>query len=186
MNTYFLLYDSFSGFELSFPAFVLRNTNLVTVGLEKGPITSEEKLKYMPDIFLADMDVDKVDAFIIPGGSALKHLKDGSLLQEKLNQLNEKGKIIASVCGGPVLFSNTTILENKRYVVGGDHKLPENWMKPFTTGTLVNEDVVVDGNLITAKMEAIVSFAIAIGKELNIFANEEEEKRTFKMLQNIR
>ncbi|MHA1555880.1 MAG: DJ-1/PfpI family protein [Candidatus Heimdallarchaeota archaeon] len=146
MNTYFLLYDSFSGFELSFPAFVLRNTNLVTVGLEKGPIVSEEKL----------------------------------------NQLNEKGKIIASVCGGPVLFSNTTILENKRYVVGGDHKLPENWMKPFTTGTLVNEDVVVDGNLITAKMEAIVSFAIAIGKELNIFANEEEEKRTFKMLQNIR
>ncbi len=140
----------------------------------------------MTDILITDLDVDNVDAFIIPGGSALKHLKDGSPLQEKLNQLNDKGKIIASVCGGPVLFANTNILENKRFVVGGDHKLPENWMKPFTTGTLVNEDVVIDGNLITAKMEAIVSFAIAIGRELKIFANEEEEKRTFKMLQNIR
>jgi len=104
LNTYFLLYDSFSGFELSFPAFVLRNTNLVTVGLEKGPITSEERLKYMTDILITDLDVDNVDAFIIPGGSALKHLKDGSPLQEKLNQLNDKGKIIASVCGGPVLL----------------------------------------------------------------------------------
>ena len=172
--------------ELSFPAFILRKTNIVTVGLEKGPVISEEKLKYLPDILLDDMDVDKVDAFIIPGGSALKHLKDGSILQEKLNQLNEKNVLIASVCGGPVLFTNTNILDNKRYTVGGDHPLPEHWLKPFTTGTFVNEDVVIDDNLITAKMEAIVSFAIAIGKKLGLFTSEEEEKRSYKMLQNIR
>lgn len=186
MNVYFFLYDGFSGLELAFPAFVLRKTNHVTVGLQKGFVISEENMKYTADISLAEMNIDEVDAFIIPGGSALQHLKDGSQIQEILNQLDKRNKVIASVCGGPVLFTNTSILDNKRYTVGGDHPLPEHWLKHFKTGTYVNEDVVIDGNLITAKMEAIVGFAISIGKALGIFANEEEEKRTYKMLQNIR
>jgi len=75
MNTYFLLYDSFSGYELVFPAFVLRKTNLVTVGLEKGPITSEEKLKFMPDIVIDDLDVDKENEELEKGVKLLEPFK---------------------------------------------------------------------------------------------------------------
>ncbi|HUT79722.1 MAG TPA: hypothetical protein VMZ29_00855 [Candidatus Bathyarchaeia archaeon] len=58
INTYILVYKDFSGYEMIFPAFVLRNTHIVTVGLEKGTIKSEETLNFTPDLALSELDID--------------------------------------------------------------------------------------------------------------------------------
>ncbi len=168
-----------------FPAFILRNTNILTVGLEKGPIKSEETLNFTPDLTLNELETDKVDIFIIPGGSALQHLQEGSKLQSILNELHSKGKIIATICGGPVLLANTNVLENKRFTAGGG-ELPEHWQKNFINGIYVSEEVVIDGNLITAKGAAVASFAIEIGKKLGIFPNEETAQKEYNLITKIK
>ncbi|MFW9922837.1 MAG: DJ-1/PfpI family protein [Candidatus Thorarchaeota archaeon] len=184
MDVYFLLYDGFSGFEMMFPAFVFRNTHPKTVG-EKKMIISEENLHFMPDILISELDADKVDVLIIPGGSALQHLKDGSEIQDLLEKLHQKNKIIAAICGSPVLFANTSILENKKFTAGYG-ELPDHWQKNFTKGEYKNQDIVVDGNIITAKGVAVASFAVVIGKKVGLFKDEEEEERIFNIIQEIR
>jgi len=185
MNSYFLLYDGFSGYEMVFPAFILRKTNVKTVGLKDGRIISEENMGYTPDFHISEINVDDVDIFIIPGGSALQHLNDNSLLPKLLNELHSKNKVIAAICGGPVLLANTSVLENKRFTAGGG-ELPENWQKNFTKGKYVIEDVVVDENIITAKGVAVASFAVAIGKKMGIFSSAEQEKQNYELIKEIR
>jgi 4-methyl-5(b-hydroxyethyl)-thiazole monophosphate biosynthesis len=185
MKSYFLFYNGFSGYEMVFPAFILRRTEIITVGLHKGVIKSEETMNYRADIHISELNADDVDAFIIPGGSALQHLQEGSILQSKLNELNQKQKIIAAICGAPVLLANTEALVGKKFTAGGG-ELPENWQKNFTTGEYVTDELVIDGNLITAKGIACGSFAVAIGKKMNVFKDEEHEKREAKLIMDIR
>lgn len=185
MNSYFLLYDGFSGLEMVFPAFVLRKTNVKTIGLKKGRIISEENMSYTPDFYISEVNPDDIDILIIPGGSALQHLKTDSPLIPLLEDLKLKNKVIAAICGGPVLLSNTSVLDNKKFTAGGG-ELPEHWQKNFTTGNYVSEEVVVDDNIITAKGVAVASFAIAIGKKMGIFSSKEEEEKTYKMIKEIK
>ncbi len=185
INSYFLLFKDFSGYEMIFPAFILRKTNVITVSEKKERIVSEETLNFTPDMSINEIDVDKVDVLVIPGGNTHQHLKKGSAIQTLLEQLHSKKKLIAAICGGPVLLANTDILENKNFTAGGG-ELPESWQKNFTEGNYVKEDVVVDGNVITAKGVAVAKFAVTIGKQLGIFSSKEDEKREYEMIQKIR
>ncbi|MHA1502631.1 MAG: DJ-1/PfpI family protein [Candidatus Heimdallarchaeota archaeon] len=185
MKSYFLFYNGFSGYEMVFPAFILRKTEVITVGLHEGVIKSEETMNYRADMHISELNTDDVDVFIIPGGSSLQHLQDDSVLQKKLNELNQKQKIIAAICGAPVLLANTEALKGKKFTAGGG-ELPENWQKNFTTGEYVTDELVIDGNLITAKGIACGSFAIAIGKKMGVFEDEEHAQREAEMIMEIR
>jgi len=55
----------------------------------------------------------------------------------------------------------------------------------FKDSKIVDEDVVVDGNIITARGVAYVEFAVAIYNYLGFFASEEEADSTLKWLKNI-
>ncbi|MGC9779197.1 MAG: hypothetical protein HZR80_08145 [Candidatus Heimdallarchaeota archaeon] len=92
---------------------------------------------------------------------------------------------LVSTSIGAGLLANTDILENKNFT-GGGGELPESWQKNFTEGNYVKEDVVVDGNVITAKGVAVAKFAVTIGKQLGIFSCKEDEKREYEMIQKIR
>jgi 4-methyl-5(b-hydroxyethyl)-thiazole monophosphate biosynthesis len=168
-----------------FPAFILRKTEITTVGLHEGVIKSEETLNFHADIHISELNVDDVDVFIIPGGSALQHLQENSQLQKKINELNAKKKIIAAICGGPVLLSNTTALDGRKFTAGGG-ELPEHWQKNFTTGNYVKDEVVIDDNIITAKGIACGSFAIAIGKQLGVFKDEGQAKNEANLIMKIK
>ncbi|NHK32913.1 MAG: DJ-1/PfpI family protein [Asgard group archaeon] len=181
MKAHFLLFEGFSGFEFIYPAFTLRKIDKITIGINESPILSEERVKFYPDIHIKDVKADDIEILIIPGGNALQHLKDGSMIQKLLKELHAKNKIIAAVCGAPVLLANTDILDGKKFTAGGG-ELPDNWQKNFTKGQYVKDELVVDGNIITAKAVAIAKFAITIGKKLNLFKSDEEEKREYQML----
>lgn len=185
MKTYILYYNGFSGYEMVFPAFILRKTEITTVGLHEGVIKSEETLNFHADIHISEMDTDDVDVFIMPGGSSLQHLQDDSILQKKLNELNQKQKTIAAICGSPVLLANTKVLDGKKFTAGGG-ELPEHWQKNFTSGEYVTDEIVVDGNLITAKGIACGSFAIEIGKKMGVFKDEEHAKREGNMIKLVK
>jgi putative intracellular protease/amidase len=181
MKAHFLIFEGFSGFEFIYPAFTLRKIDKIIIGISENPILSEERIKFYSDIHIKDVKAEDIEVLIIPGGNALQHLKDGSMIQKLLSELHDKNRIIAAICGAPVLLANTDILDRKKFTAGGG-ELPENWQKNFTKGHYVKDVLVIDGNIITAKAIAVAKFAVTIGKKMNLFKSKEEEEREYQML----
>ncbi|GKX66499.1 DJ-1/PfpI family protein [Inconstantimicrobium mannanitabidum] len=185
MNVCVLYYDGFCEFEVVF-AFNTFKKNAISVALEDRVYISEENQKYLPDKTLEEINPNDVDLFIIPGG-------DSSILYEKTElkdfmlKLNEKNKIIAGICGGTELMAYYGLLNNKR--ANGDSEgfvVNESNKHIFEKINIVNEDVVIDGNIITSIGKAYVEFAIELGKIMNLYKNEEEIKEDYNWLKNIK
>lgn len=185
MNVCVLYYDGFCEFEVVF-AFNTFKKNAISVALEDRVYISEENQKYLPDKTLKEINPNDVDLFIIPGG-------DSSILYEKTElkdfmlKLNKKNKIIAGICGGTELMAYYGLLDNKR--ANGDGEgfvVNESNKHIFEKINIENEDVVIDGNIITSIGKAYVEFAIELAKIMNLYKNEEEIKEDYNWLKNIK
>jgi len=120
-NAYVFLYDKFADFEISQALLLLvKDYNVITVGFEEGLVRSYSNLQVKAEIAIQNLDVDKVDIFIIPGGEPKKIIWDKSFtekvqaLNEKLIQLNNSEKIISAICGGPTFLANAGILNDRK------------------------------------------------------------------------
>jgi protease I len=88
------------------------------------------------------------DAIFIPGGAwnpdNLRYDKD---VIKFIQEFNKSGKLIAAICHGPVVLASADILKGK--------KLTGYWNIQVDLknagGTVLEEEVVTDGNLITSR-----------------------------------
>lgn len=74
-------------------------------------------LKIERDISEEQLDIDKYDALIIPGGFGMAgFFEDGKnpKLQNIIREFYEKNKIIVGICTGAILLGETGILKNKK------------------------------------------------------------------------
>ncbi len=115
------------------------------VGICKGSFGSSAEA----DVALADVDVSDYDAVVFIGGSgavAYQHDVQAHLTaQEAVN----RNKILAAICIGPAILAHAEVLEGKKATIwNGDGKQAEILTK--NGAVFVDEDVVVDGNIITA------------------------------------
>ena len=182
MKVAILVYDTCVQFEVIIAAYLCKyNGEVVTVGLEMKDYQTMEGFIVRPHMLLEDLDPDSIDAFIVPGGYP-ESIMGNLILGKKLRSVNERGKLIAAICGGPVHLGKAGILNGKRFTTTVLDKYPE----AFEGGTYVDEDVVEDGNILTAWPNAYVDFAVKIGDRLNLFkdqADREETVRIFKGFQ---
>ncbi|MFW9967544.1 MAG: DJ-1/PfpI family protein [Candidatus Thorarchaeota archaeon] len=182
MKSYVLLYDGFVQFEIMLSLLLLKDKSEIhSFSVDERIVPSHEKLKTVAELTVVDIDPDDVDLLIIPGGEpgAYKERKDiNNLLQE----IHGRGKTIAAICGGPEFLANAGILKDKRITHGHDE---EYALKVFKDCTLLDEDVVVDGNIITARGQAYAEFAVEIYRQLDLFESEEEAEETLSWFKNI-
>lgn len=183
MKTFVLTYDGFVQFEVVLTClFMKRKGEIVTVSLDGEQVVSFEGFKIQPHKSLKEIDVEEVDLFVIPGGNA-KTIYNNSQLNEILSNLNEKKKIIAAICAGPVHLGKAGILNGKKFVTEDFN----DFKGDFEGGTFVNQNVVIDDNIITAKPNGYVDFAIEIGKVMKIYNDENDLNGTiefFKFFNN--
>ena len=159
--------DGFEDIEAVAPIDVLTRAGVkVTIaGLEKGQIKAAYGSTIVPDI-----DVDSVDgiydAIIFPGGrknaeSLAKHPK----VIELARQHYKGGKLVAAICAAPshVLAEAGALLVDKRAT--GDPGFND---RLAAAGAVVtNEQVTVDGNIITAMGPgAAMLFALMLTEKL--------------------
>ncbi|HSV42452.1 MAG TPA: DJ-1/PfpI family protein, partial [Methanomassiliicoccales archaeon] len=88
----------------------------------------------------------------------------------------------AAICGGPTHLAQAGVLKGKRFTttVFKEHEAL------FDGATYVDENVVVDGNIVTAWPNAYVDFAFQLADMLHIFKDEAERDwavRQFKLFQ---
>lgn len=178
-------YDGFVEFEIVHVCCALGKF-LTAVAVENKIYTSIERQKFLPDITLSELNPDDVDIFVIPGGNPAQEYEN-TALQEFLFRLNEKGKIIAGICGGAEIMAFFGLLDGKRATgdTAGFVVTPQN-KHIFEKINVVNLDVVRDGNLITAMGQAYCEFAVEIQKAAGVFATEEEAAQMLKWYKNIK
>lgn len=123
-----------------------------------------------PDLTLDQVDIDDYDALLLPGGVGNP---DKLRMEEKAVDIVEgfvdDGKIVAAICHAPWLLVEADVVDGRRVT---------SWPSVRTDlenagAEVVDEEVVVDGNLITSrKPDDIPAFNRALIEALEKVATE--------------
>ncbi len=183
MRTYVFLYDRFADFEITPLLLFLRaKTEIITFSFESGVLLSEGQLKVVADKSISEVDPDDVDLLIIPGGEPEPY-KERKELQELLRKIHRLDKPIAAICGGPGFLAHAGLLKGLRIAHG---YAAEDAERVFEGSMITDEDVIVEGNIITARGQAFAEFAVEVYRHLGFFENEEEAVSALDWLKNKR
>ena len=89
--------------------------DVVTAGLEDGPVTCSRGVVLVPDTTLDAVLEDDFDMMVLPGGlPGADHLNNDPRVLRLLRQLAEKGKYTAAICAAPKVLASAGLLQGKR------------------------------------------------------------------------
>jgi 4-methyl-5(b-hydroxyethyl)-thiazole monophosphate biosynthesis len=152
------LAEGFDEMEAITTANVLRRAGIeVTLAGVPGTIVQgARKIKVIADKNIEDVESEDFDAIVLPGGNpGYINLSKSKRVTKMITDMNERGKLVAAICGSPSILAKLGILDNKRATIypGMERELP----KPRTG------KVIVDGNIITSQGPGTaVDFALEI------------------------
>lgn len=166
MKDVFLIYDRCCFYEIVVLSYFMNfsKCDMVFCSLDGKPIKAMEGFSVNSDVALNAIDKEKIRSFIIPGGdiSSINNVEIKNYLQE----LNSRNVLIAGICAGVDVLDDSGILRN----VKSTHS--------------TNADLVNAHNIITAKANAYVDFAIEVAKQLDLFTSEEDLQETIDFWKN--
>lgn len=136
--------------ELWYPLYRLREAGAeVIVVAAKAGETYTSKLGYpaKSDRAYGDVQAGELDGVIVPGGFAPDHMRRHPRAVELLRELHAQGKLIGAICHGPWMLCSARIIRGRNvtsfFAIRDDM---EN-----AGGIWQDAEVVVDGNLVTAR-----------------------------------
>jgi protease I len=106
-----------------------------------------------------DLDVEAIDALVIPGGYAPDRLRTDREVVDFVRRFFDTGKPLAAICHGPQLLIEAEVVDGRTLT---------SWPSVRTDlvnagATWIDQDLVEDSNLITSrKPEDLESFCKAI------------------------
>lgn len=141
---------------------------IVTVGVEKAPVTTMGGLKILPDIELDEFSIENADALILPGGDTWAETIHESILKTAQKCLME-GILVAAICGATMGLARKGLLDSRRHTSNDLEYLKTVCSNYKGENYYENEPVVTDGKLITASGIAPLEFALHVLKALDVF-----------------
>ncbi len=160
-----LLADGFETAEALTTADVLRRagikTRLVST-MDTAHVITAQQVQVTADETLDTAEGD-VDCYVVPGGTpGVKRLSGNARVRSLLSAaMADPSVTVAAICAGPALLGELGVLEGRKATVfpGLEGSLP--------AGAFVDEEVVVDRDLITARsMCCALPFALALVERL--------------------
>ncbi len=170
--------DGYEDIELFGPLQALRDAgaDVVLASIDKRPITgvvydpatgqSHASTKFItPDLTLDEVDIDAFDVLVLPGGLVNP---DKMRMQPKAIEIvagiAARGKTVAAICHAPWLLVDADLLRGRRAT--GWYSLRKDLEN--AGATVVDEPVVIDGQLITSRMpDDIPAFNAALIEALS-------------------
>jgi 4-methyl-5(b-hydroxyethyl)-thiazole monophosphate biosynthesis len=153
------------------------NYEIVTVGYDTHPIVSESGLTYLPDQPISQvLDKTDIDALIIPGGPISPQKEE---LTQLIQKLDREKKLLAAICNGPQYLGRAGVLKHHPFTTSNaQEKIKKlNIVDPFPWENYLDQRVVQDQHIITAKGRAFVDFTFAVFDYLGIYANKKTEQQ---------
>ena len=146
---YIILGEGFEPVEAAAPADILRRGGVETVfaGIGGGVVTGAHGIKLACDIDIAELEPEKADMIVIPGGlGGVNSIKSCSTAMKKINEAYERGAALAAICAGPTVLYELGVLDGVSAVCypGMEEQMPE-------TRFMDNEHSHRDGRIITGR-----------------------------------
>lgn len=121
---------------------------VITAGLEEGPITASRGVVLMPQMTLDEALKRDYDMVVLPGGMpGADHLDNDPRIAALLRKMTDSGKFTAAICAAPKVLANAGLLAGKRAT-----SFPGFVDKMALPDVDYREDAVVqDGKVITSR-----------------------------------
>ncbi|MGB2869507.1 MAG: type 1 glutamine amidotransferase domain-containing protein [Bacteroidota bacterium] len=153
-NAVILTADKFEDMELFFPLFRLLEAGwrVDVAAPNKKEISGEHGYSIKPSLTIDEVDPDRYDLLIIPGGfpdGAPATVRKIKKAQEITKSFFEKDKLVASICHGPWTLASSNVIKNRHLTSFWHDGVPEDIKA--AGGIWEDKEVVVDGNLITSR-----------------------------------
>jgi 4-methyl-5(b-hydroxyethyl)-thiazole monophosphate biosynthesis len=86
--------------------------NVVTAGLQPGPVTGSHGITVVPDATLAEVDLAEVDALVLPGGMpGTTHLMEDECILGLARRLAEERRPVAAICAAPRVLATAGLID---------------------------------------------------------------------------
>ena len=160
MKDVFLVYGKSCFYEIVILNYFMSfsNCDMVFCSLDGKPVRTMEGFSVNVDMPLEALEKDQIRSFILPGGNIAEI--DTPEVKSYLQALMKREILIAGICAGVDVLDHAGILCD----VKSTHSSDEDW--------------VTDRNVITARANAYVDFAVEVAKKLNLFASEDDLQET--------
>ncbi len=144
-----LVEAKYEDLELWYPVYRLKEAGCRVLIAGTGKAEYQGKTGYIcrPDVSVKDLRVDEIDGLVIPGGYCPEKLRTYPEAVNLVREAFSRGRVVAAICHGPQLLISAGVLKGRRAT--GYRGI---WDDLRNAGALVvDEPVVVDGNLITSR-----------------------------------
>lgn len=160
MKNIFLVYNNCCFYEIVILSYFMKFTGqeVVFCSVNGKEINCMEGYSVNVDMELKDVNIDDVKCLTITGGdiSAINN----KAVHDFIKNLVDKGAIISAICAGVDVLDDAGILNGIKSTHSED------------------ADVSNDRNIITARANAYVDFAIEVAKMLDLFEDESDLQET--------
>ncbi len=173
------VYSEMADFELTLATHIAGHyagREIVPIAYERTVVSAKPGLQYFPKATVKEaLQFNDVDGLIIPGGWNSEQRPE---LTELIRKLDSENKLLAAICAGPQYFARAGVLENHKYTttLTTEDLMERGEVDFFPRYNFLDEKVVRDRNMITAKGLAFIDFAVEIGDYLNLYEKPEEKK----------
>ena len=160
MQSVVLLYPTCCIYEIVILNYFLKVTggDVVFVSMDGNPVTATEGYSMNVSARLTDIDAAQTKLMVIPGGD-IREI-DQEIVYEYLRKVRDKKGILAGICAGVDVLQHAGVLEG----IVSTHS--------------ADLDVAVADQVITARANGYVDFAIETAKKLNLFEDEADLQET--------
>ncbi|MEJ7901020.1 MAG: type 1 glutamine amidotransferase domain-containing protein [Thermomicrobiales bacterium] len=123
--------------------------NVITIiGIETGPIEGKKGAVLQATKTFSEVSPDDFDLLLIPGGGAPENLRIDDAAVAWTKVFTESSKPVGAICHGAQLLISAGVLNGR--TVTAVNKIRDDIRN--AGGTYVDEELVVDGNLITSRV----------------------------------
>lgn len=146
---YVFLIDGFEEVEAFTPVDFLRRcegVEVLTVGVRDKNVTGSHAIPTIADITLDEVDIDKADMIVLPGGMpGTVNLAQTPKLIDLVHKAFERDIIVGAICAAP------SILGKLGYLKGRNATCATGFEQDLYESKCTGEPVEVDGNVVTAR-----------------------------------
>ena len=144
-----LIEKQFNDHEFWYPYYRLKEAGceVVVAGNGEASYTGKYGTIAKPNALASEVAADDFDGILIPGGFAPDFMRRNAHMVELVRAMDSRRKLVATICHGGWMLASARILEGRtvtcHFAIAVDI---EN-----AGATLKDEEVVVDGNLVTSR-----------------------------------
>lgn len=144
---YVMLADGFEEVEAIEPIDILKRggVEVVTVGVNGKTVIGAHGIVVTADIEINEVDAEKMDLLMLPGGAGHELLDASNGVHGLLNYAVTNGIYISAICASPSILGKKMLLEGKKATC-----FP-GFEKYLYGAEVVSDKAVVDGKIITGK-----------------------------------